>query len=129
MRPTLNALSRFETMSKSGAIRKPDAGGQKMWRLCSTWPNRGTGAEPGAVTCALHEQVGSSMTQSVDLPVARSGRFVLGGDRPVYRLGLGALRLTRQGILGEARDHHQAHAPLRRAPALGGTPIDTADSS
>ena len=68
------------------------------------------------------------MTQSVDIPVARSGSFLLGRDRPVYRLGLGAMRLTGKGIWGEPRDHAEAIAVLRRALELGINLIDTADS-
>src|SRR5207302_103792 len=66
--------------------------------------------------------------QSVDIPVAYSGSFVLGGDRPVYRLGFGAMRLTGKGIWGEPRDHGEAIAVLRRALELGINLIDTADS-
>ena len=51
--------------------------------------------------------------QSVDIPVAQSGRFLLGGDRPVYRLGFGAMRLTGKGIWGEPRDHAEAIAVLQ----------------
>ena len=68
------------------------------------------------------------MTQSVDLPVAHSGSFLLGGERRVYRLGFGAMRLTGKGIWGEPRDHDEAIAVLRRALELGVTLIDTADS-
>src|SRR5436309_15774063 len=68
------------------------------------------------------------MTQSVDLPVARSGSFPLGGERRVYRLGFGAMRITGKGIWGEPRDHDEAIAVLRRAVELGVTLIDTADS-
>ena len=66
--------------------------------------------------------------QSVDIPVERSGSFLLGGDRPVHRLGFGAMRLTGKGIWGEPRDHAEAIAVLRRALELGINLIDTADS-
>jgi len=68
------------------------------------------------------------MKPSVDFPVARSGSFLLGGDRPAYRLGFGAMRLTGKGIWGEPRDHGEAIAVLRRALELGVNLIDTADS-
>jgi len=68
------------------------------------------------------------MTQSVDLPVAHSGSAPLGGERRVYRLGFGAMRLTGKGIWGEPRDHDQAIAVLRRSLELGVNLIDTADS-
>src|SRR3989449_7963802 len=52
----------------------------------------------------------------------------LGGDLPVHRLGLGAMRLTGPGIWGEPDDRAEAIAVLRRALELGITLIDTADS-
>src|SRR5437588_3610892 len=73
-------------------------------------------------------QVETSMTQTVDLPVARSGSSPLGGERRVYRLGFGAMRLTGKGVWGEPRDHDQAIAVLRRSLELGVNLIDTADS-
>src|SRR5947208_1598148 len=73
-------------------------------------------------------QVETSMTQSVDLPVARSGSFPLGGERRVYRLGFGAMRLTGKGTGAELRDHDQGIAVLRRWLGLGVNLIDTADS-
>jgi len=66
--------------------------------------------------------------QSVDIAVARGGSLLLGGDRPVFRLGFGAMRLTGKGIWGEPRDHGEAIAVLRRALELGVNLIDTADS-
>jgi len=62
------------------------------------------------------------------LPAAASGRFTLGGDLPVTRLGFGAMRITGPGIWGEPADHDQAVAVLRRAVELGVDFIDTADS-
>src|ERR1043166_8494034 len=59
---------------------------------------------------------GPSMTQSVDLPVTHSGSFLLGGERRVYRLGFGAMRLTGKGIWGEPRGHDEALAVLPGAP-------------
>src|SRR5438552_18402293 len=66
--------------------------------------------------------------QSVDIPVERSGSFLWGGDRPVHRLGFGAMRLTGKGIWGEPRNHAEAIAVMRRALELGINLIDTADS-
>ena len=66
--------------------------------------------------------------QSADIQVERSGSFLLGGDRPVHRLGFGAMRLTGKGIWGEPRDRAEAIAVLRRALELGVNLIDTADS-
>jgi len=61
-------------------------------------------------------------------PVPQSGTFQIGGDLPVYRLGLGAMRITGDGIWGEPRDHHEVIRVLRRAVELGINFIDTADS-
>lgn len=59
---------------------------------------------------------------------AAGGTFLLGGDRPVHRLGFGAMRITGQGIWGPPADHDEAIATLRRAVALGINLIDTADA-
>jgi pyridoxine 4-dehydrogenase len=63
-----------------------------------------------------------------DLPAAKSGEFVLGGDLPVWRLGFGAMRITGKGVWGEPKDHDEAIRVLRRAVELGINFIDTADS-
>src|SRR5213595_2057888 len=138
MRPTSAHCLRFNEKQErchSGA----DAGGQKgVARLQHRHAMGGTTPGwmrlPGAVVTHVRgvfhptHRFGTSMTQSVDLPVAESGRFLLGGDRPVYRLGFGAMRLTGKGIWGEPRDHDEAIAVLRRALELGVNLIDTADS-
>jgi aryl-alcohol dehydrogenase-like predicted oxidoreductase len=59
---------------------------------------------------------------------AHSGTFRIGGERPVVRLGFGAMRITGPGVWGPPRDHAEAIRVLRRAVALGVTFIDTADS-
>jgi pyridoxine 4-dehydrogenase len=61
-------------------------------------------------------------------PAVESGSFDIGGDLPVVRLGYGSMRLTGPGIWGEPRDHDEAIRVLRRAPELGVSLIDTADS-
>jgi pyridoxine 4-dehydrogenase len=61
-------------------------------------------------------------------PAEASGRFSIGGDIPVRRLGFGTMRLTGQGIWGEPADRSEAIAVLRRAVELGINLIDTADS-
>lgn len=57
-----------------------------------------------------------------------SGIFKLGGDRPVHRLGFGAMRITGPGIWGEPKDPASARRLLRKAVVLGVNLIDTADS-
>jgi len=63
-----------------------------------------------------------------DLPAAKSGEFLIGGDLPVWRLGFGAMRITGKGVWGEPKDHDEAIRVLRRAVELGINFIDTADS-
>ena len=61
-------------------------------------------------------------------PAAHSGRFDIGGDLSVNRLGFGAMRITGDGIWGEPRDPAEAIRVLRRTIELGIDFIDTADS-
>ncbi len=57
-----------------------------------------------------------------------SGSFSIGGDRPVWRLGFGAMRLCGPGVWGEPADPDNAGRVLRRVVELGITLIDTADA-
>jgi pyridoxine 4-dehydrogenase len=59
---------------------------------------------------------------------AESGTLLLGGDLPVHRVGLGAMRITGPGVFGPPMDRGAAIAVLRRACELGVTLVDTADS-
>ncbi|MEV4413610.1 aldo/keto reductase [Catellatospora sp. NPDC049609] len=68
------------------------------------------------------------MTTQSTLPAAASGRFTIGGDLPVTRLGYGAMQLTGPGIWGDPADPDEAVRVLRRAVELGVDFIDTADS-
>lgn len=54
--------------------------------------------------------------------------FNIGGDLEVGRLGFGAMRVTGPGIWGYPQDREEALKTLRRAPELGVSFIDTADS-
>ncbi|WP_233842539.1 aldo/keto reductase family oxidoreductase [Dyella sp. 2HG41-7] len=49
------------------------------------------------------------------------------GDRPVNRLGYGAMQLAGPGVFGPPKDHAQALAVLRAAVASGVNHIDTSD--
>lgn len=62
------------------------------------------------------------------LSVASAGRFSIGGDLAVHRLGFGAMRITGSGIWGEPPDPEEAKRTLKRLPELGIDFIDTADS-
>ncbi|NEX94058.1 aldo/keto reductase [Caulobacter sp. 17J65-9] len=57
-----------------------------------------------------------------------SGRFKIGGDIEVVRLGFGAMRVTGRGIWGQPEDRAEAIRVLKRVPELGVNFIDTADS-
>lgn len=59
---------------------------------------------------------------------ARAGSFAIGGERPVHRLGFGAMRLTGRGIWGEPADRAEALRTLAALRELGVDFIDTADS-
>jgi aryl-alcohol dehydrogenase-like predicted oxidoreductase len=59
---------------------------------------------------------------------AASGKFSIGGDLPVHRLGYGTMRLVGDGAWGEPSDPAEACRVLRRAVELGVTLIDTADA-
>jgi pyridoxine 4-dehydrogenase len=54
------------------------------------------------------------------------GTFTL-GDRPVKRLGYGAMQLAGPGVFGPPKDHDAALAVLREAVARGVNHIDTSD--
>src|SRR5919107_1373219 len=56
----------------------------------------------------------------------RSGRFTL-GDRPVNRIGYGAMQLAGPHVMGPPADRAAAVAVLRRAVELGVDHIDTSD--
>src|SRR5260221_3874142 len=61
-------------------------------------------------------------------PAEASGKFTIGGDLTVNRLGFGSMRLPGPGIWGPPRDKQEALRVLRRALELGINLIDTADS-
>jgi pyridoxine 4-dehydrogenase len=63
-----------------------------------------------------------------EINAAASGRFKIGGDLDVVRLGFGAMRITGKGIWGPPADIEEAKRTLRAVPELGMTLIDTADS-
>ncbi|GCF07580.1 aldo/keto reductase [Dictyobacter arantiisoli] len=68
------------------------------------------------------------MSDTQQSPAAACGSFTLGGNRPIHRLGFGAMRLTGQGIWGPPNDKNESLAVLRRAVELGVNFIDTADA-
>jgi pyridoxine 4-dehydrogenase len=68
------------------------------------------------------------MSQASFTSAAAAGTIDVGGDLTVNRLGLGAMRITGEGIWGQPADRDEAKATLRRAIELGINFIDTADS-
>ena len=68
------------------------------------------------------------MNTSSAVSAAAAGKFTIGGDLTVNRMGYGAMRITGKGIWGPPADKDAALATLRRAVELGVNLIDTADS-
>ncbi len=68
------------------------------------------------------------MVAEPTVDAARSGRFEIGGDLPVNRLGFGAMQLTGSGVWGDPVDPDECIRVLRRAVELNVTFIDTADA-
>ena len=62
------------------------------------------------------------------MSAAASGRFTIGGDLTVSRLGFGAMRVTGPGVWGPPEDKEAARDVVRRVVELGIDLIDTADS-
>ncbi|HET8898412.1 MAG TPA: aldo/keto reductase, partial [Rhodanobacteraceae bacterium] len=56
--------------------------------------------------------------------LAQAGTFTL-GDRPVNRMGYGAMQLAGKGVFGPPKDHAAALAVLRAAVEAGVNHIDT----
>src|SRR5580692_4510154 len=57
----------------------------------------------------------------------KSDTFTLAGNRPVSRLGYGAMQLAGPGVFGPPKDPEAALAVLREAVASGVNHIDTSD--
>jgi pyridoxine 4-dehydrogenase len=66
-------------------------------------------------------------TETIQLTDESVGTLQI-GDRPVRRLGFGAMRITGEGIWGPPADRDGAIAVVRRAVELGVNMIDTANS-
>jgi pyridoxine 4-dehydrogenase len=58
--------------------------------------------------------------------MSQSNTFLL-GDRPVQRMGYGAMQLAGKGVFGPPKDRAAAMAVLRQAVAAGVNHIDTSD--
>ncbi|HEX4375696.1 MAG TPA: aldo/keto reductase [Steroidobacteraceae bacterium] len=56
------------------------------------------------------------------------GTFMIGGDRPVHRMGFGAMQLPGPAVWGEAKDPQNPGRVLGRARELGIDLIDTAEA-
>jgi aryl-alcohol dehydrogenase-like predicted oxidoreductase len=69
-----------------------------------------------------------SATPAGKATAEKSGRFLIGSDLRVTRLGFGTMRITGAGVWGEPVDRAGAIRVLRRALELGINFIDTADS-
>jgi aryl-alcohol dehydrogenase-like predicted oxidoreductase len=60
------------------------------------------------------------------IDLSKAGNFIL-GDRPVKRMGYGAMQLAGPGVFGPPKDRAAALAVLREAVAQGVDHIDTSD--
>ncbi|MDX6431018.1 MAG: pyridoxine 4-dehydrogenase [Streptosporangiaceae bacterium] len=67
-----------------------------------------------------------TIDDSSDGSGAATGRFLLGGDLPINRLGFGAMRLPAGTFRGAVRDPETGIAVLRRVVELGVNHLDTA---
>ncbi|WP_414637237.1 oxidoreductase [Actinophytocola sp.] len=63
----------------------------------------------------------------MNVTATAAGRWDLGGDLRVNRIGYGAMQLAGAGVFGPPKDEEQAIAVLRRAVELGVNHIDTSD--
>ena len=75
----------------------------------------------------LSPRIQSTMSNQASFASA-SGTFLIGGDLPVHRMGLGTMRLVGDYAWGECDDPAEAKRVLWRAVELGVTLFDTADA-
>ncbi|MGH3090180.1 MAG: aldo/keto reductase [Rubrobacteraceae bacterium] len=68
------------------------------------------------------------MTRHDDHSASGAGKFMIGGDLAVNRIGFGAMRLTGPGVWGDPDDREGAKKVLHRALELGVNFVDTADA-
>jgi pyridoxine 4-dehydrogenase len=68
------------------------------------------------------------MSTSTAVSAEASGMFKIHGEKPVHRLGFGAMRITGPGIWGEPKDRQECIRVLKRCVDLGVNFIDTADA-
>src|SRR6201987_5345717 len=81
------------------------------------------GARPGARFRARITTSGPAGVQGQAIDINKTS-FI--GDKPVNRIGFGAMQLAGPGVFGPPRDPDGARAVLRRAIELGVDHIDTA---
>src|SRR6201982_1588583 len=82
----------------------------------------------GVLTGGLSKIVAATSVSMSTSASMKDETFLLGGDLLVNRLGVGAMRLTGEGIWGWPPDRENAKKVLRRAVELGVNLIDTADA-
>lgn len=85
------------------------------------------GRVPGAGAASTGTSA-TAVSGAAQTPAAAAGRFTIGGDLPVNRMGFGAMRITGPEIWGEPKDPAEARRVLHRALDLGINFIDTADA-
>src|SRR5262249_31543883 len=89
----------------------------KSWPIAGSNPGRG----PHVDAIDSHSPRRIVMKEQA---AAAAGRFAVGGDIEVNRLGFGAMRVTGAGVWGQPADRAEALRTLRRLPDLGVDFID-----
>jgi Aldo/keto reductase family len=95
-------------------------------RRGSSPPN--TGSRPSSRLAAVPSDRSQLEERYHDPDAGLSGKFTIGGDIIINRLGFGAMSITGPGTWGEPQDPPEALRVLKRLPEVGVNFIDTADS-
>src|SRR5256885_6315721 len=82
----------------------------------------------GAISASAATVLIGGLPKLVSATTTNKSTFPIGGDLSVNRLGLGAMRITGEGIWGWPPDRENAVKILRRAIELGVNLMDTADA-
>jgi pyridoxine 4-dehydrogenase len=82
--------------------------------------------EPHYRTALQHVHCLSRFKETTMTDIDQAGTYTL-GERPVRRMGYGAMQLAGKGVFGPPKDHTAALAVLREAVQSGVDHIDTSD--
>src|SRR6266508_2198835 len=112
----------------AASLRRPRAAHRhhpQSTQPCRRDDRRRTGLHPPRRP--RHTEPGRLMT-GAPRPAHACGRYLIGGDLPVYRLGYGTMQLTGPGHWYHPADPDAAKRLLRRVVELGINHLDTADA-